>query len=1594
MTSRLRTLLRSGGGLSVVVALLLAFALLTFGITEEVPTGSLRGTVTMAENGRVLPNADVIVRAAFPLPEDAGRSRYAQTNAKGEFELRHIPAGSYMLDVYGRAHSRDSFAVLVEPGKTATCTVDALPSQPYLELHASQRVFTPKEEPRLDVNGLAVDGAIGVDVFRVDESRLNKTRSLEGLLRPLIEAYTGAGKNLRADKAPFLTKVRHLSVPITQRDIEGVFVQPLALPKLPEGSYVVRAQCAGHHDLAWLSVTQIAMVTKTAGRQALAFVTDIETGKPVPGAKITYVDVAGPKEVGKTGPDGVLQFRRAMAKGNDRNRMVVAASGASRAFTWFYDYGLEASEATLWAETDRPVYRPGDRVQFRGVVRDQDKSGYRLPAKPEVKVLVTDSDDEKVYEKTLALNEMGSFSGEFAIDEAASLDGYNLRVDYGDSSLDRYVSIAAYRKPEYRITVTPEKPYYVRGDRARMRVKCETYTGEPAVGAEVRASVYRNFLWRVSPFSEEYEDYYADDEEGGYGYGDRVAQMQLQTDRSGECVVEFDTSAKENKEADFADANFTVSVGVTDPGGKTFDGEGSVRVVRGEIDLEADFDSYVLGPGAQNTLHIRSACEPDGRPLANQQVLVEYGHERWHKDVSTFVIEGRRLVQLDEQGRAEVTVQPTTEGDFTAKVSVRDWHSNTVRAEANAWVFREGADTGAPAPQLQVVLDKKLYQPGEQAKALIRTSATGGVALVTVETESVVWAKAVPLNERATLVAVPALRELAPNGHVSVAYVFKKRFMEAQRILNVDLTERRLNLTVTPDRPEAKPGETVEYLIKASTPEGRPARAECSLGVVDESIFAIRKDRNKPLEDFYPRRYPSVQTSYSFPEIYLDGDDKSPANLEVRRKFADTAFWNPSVMTDAQGQARVAVRLPDNLTQWRATVTAFTAQTEIGKTTAMVTARKDLMARLSLPSFLTQGDRQQIVGTLANATDQPLKVHVRLEVAGVQATGPLSRDVTVAPRTTEAVSWNVSADRPGEALVRLLAWTDRGPNDALERRFPVNAHGVDQVAYYCGTATKALDLRLNRSSDAMAGEVTVTLSPDLATSLSWALDYLVDYPYGCVEQTMSRFVPAVLVQGYMQASGVKRPDLEAKIPKVAKMSLRRIRTMQHEDGGWGWWEHDDTSEGMTALVLDGLWRAQKAGVRVSPRMLRPALDWAKTSLKKPLPKAAYDWEAKEQVRGRIYLGYAVSLYDATPEAIAALRPPGDQKKLSTQSLANLTVAWHRIAMRQSGGEAQRSLRERDRWYALLFSRADEAASYLSWPDEGCYEDTGAALEAVALVEPNSKRMNKALNYLMLHRRGAAWCSTRDTALVLMAATEGLTPSREPAGDRTVVVSLNGRVLETVRLTQGALPSSGRAIGVGTLARKLRVPLAGLASGDNALRVQVLGGGSVQYSVAFRQTRYVKPTRVGAGTEGLTLTREYFRLEPQRLESGALRMRPSKRPISSLRSGEVYRCRLTIQATKPHSYLMVEDPIPSNCRIVEPVEVEPWEEWTYDYSGEAYFDDHATFFFDVVRPGKRVIEYAIRAESPGTSLARPAEAYRMYQPDARARSGSMSFEVKR
>ncbi len=1570
-----QSIVRAGGATALAVLIGLVATFLAYGVTQEVPIGSLTGTVVMVENGKPLANAAVILRPKSNDDLGSARVRFIRADKNGKFSARNLPAALYEVEVSAVAHQLPKTNINVEEGAAKELALRLDPIDPYLTLYANQHVFMPKEEPAVQVHGFVEAKALDVRLYQVPISELIKDKDFYATFSPIARATT---PEILQKSNPAIKMVQRFQWPIVPNDAEGTFKRQLALPRLKPGFYFLRLQ-AGEATKerpvpaargTYLLVTDLGIVAKRAKGKLHVFASNLESGAPIPNVPVTFAQGTRTDSVGSTNEEGLLTTDLPqLPRNTSAGTAVVAQLGESAAVVTFNDYSGDPDDMRMFVTTDRPIYRPGDSVSFRAIARKPDGARYMMPSETVGSYEIQDLESRVIKRGSGPMTSFGTFSGDFTLPEG-STEGVRLILKVGSAEVERYINVAAYRKPEFKITATPVKPYYLRGETVQMKVKCEYYFGGPVVGAKLTGSVGKSPLWAWTDPDTGEEESWED-----YGDGEYLADLEGVTDPNGEALLSYNSTELKWGTWENVDQNLTFSVFGTEGDDRYFESKGSVKLLQGDITLRTDQDRWVVSPGQEAEIKFQlSTPEFGSDAIAGRKINIETGYEVWDAKGSVFTPELRTSVVTDKAGFATLKVKPSNPGDFRIRASTTDRRGATVQSSAWLYCYQDGFAMAGPQPDLQITLDKKSYLPGETVTALIRSKAKGGSAWVTLETDEIKEQRVVPIESGMTSVQFPVTAALKPNAFLTVSLIREKQFSSAQRRLTVKLTDEKLNLEVTSDKKEYKPGETATYRIKATKFDGTPARAEVALGVVDEAIYAIAEDDSDPIEAFYPVRSSLISTYNSFPELYLDGGDKGESDVEIRDNFVDTATWMPHVVTDANGVATATIKLPDNLTSWRATATAVTAETSVGKVTQNLTVRKDLMVRLATPMYLTQLDRTTVTANLNNGTDQPFDVKVSLAATGLKITDGAEKSIRLEAGKGGQVTWLVEAEQAGEATLEVVA---RGPNslsDGMRVTVPIVVHGRAEVVGASGELDSVETvIKINRDPTANRGSLVITASPSLAAPIIGTIESLVDFPYGCAEQTMSRFVPAAIADQVLRELNIAKPELSKKIESVTREAMARIRSMQSSDGGWGWFGTETAQPYTTAIVLEGFARIRQAGQPTDRIVVDNGLDWARR-----WPRS--DAGKKASPEDRVTIAATIMRFEKSPEAIAALvavplewrdAEAKQTYKLQTESLAQIVVALTGV----EAGNARRAEAARRLW-----AEAKVREDSITWPDSWGVRNTSRALEAVMAMDPADSRIIKIVRGMLLMRKGAYWTSTLDSSLAIQALLPYLKRTGGLAQDAQVDIYLNGE--------RRTAQEFGADANVGLI--EVRIPISDLKAGDNEVQFTRSGTGVGFYNYVLEQTPFRTELK-SATSEGLTITRTFHSLGAERMEDGTMRLLPSKTPITDIASGAPVRCIVTIESKQELSYAMVEVPLPSNLKAsIAPVE----ESWNFWYTGINVLDDRVAFFARTIPAGKSEFELNLRAEAVGVAGVLPASVVEMYSPEMQSSTASMRFEVKR
>ncbi|MCW5552656.1 MAG: alpha-2-macroglobulin [Verrucomicrobiae bacterium] len=692
------------------------------------------------------------------------------------------------------------------------------------------------------------------------------------------------------------------------------------------------------------------------------------------------------------------------------------------------------------------------------------------------------------------------------------------------------------------------------------------------------------------------------------------------------------------------------------------------------------------------------------------------------------------------------------------------------------------------------------------------------------------------------------------------------------------------------------------------------------------------------------------------------GDD--PA-VQVRTDFRSTMLWRPDVKTDANGQATIKVKYPDSLTGWKATARAASAENQFGIASATTRTKQPLMVRLQAPRFFVVGDKVTISAVVNNNTDKELRVDCSLNVNGAKGlsvegtetdkVGVYGSFINVPANGEARLDWRVAVRAAGNATLRVYASAGT-LSDAMEKTYLAHEHGIEKFIAKSGKVRgNDITVKLDLSKERKAGStsLTVQVTPSLAVTMLDALPYLIDYPYGCTEQTMSRFLPAAITAKTLRDVGLDPEDVMgrvfggiesrttgapaaprqgtqknlAELDKMVKAGLERLYDFQHSDGGWGWWKEGESDHWMTAYVLWGMLLARDARITVKEDVLSRARDF--------LAKEIVEEEENPDMQA--FMLHALVVYHAPfqdrmpgasiPKALDNLWSRRDALNAYTRALLALSAhhlndaAKARVLIENLENGVKRD--ERPDTSVLIggqniqhstLNTQHSTMGTAHWGEDGIYrrwsdggvEATAFALRALLTIDPKNKLIEPVTNWLIKNRRGAQWSNTRDTAIVVLAMNDYLRVSGELKPELEYELFVNGKSV-----------AKKKVAGEDVFNAPSRFVIApNLVSDANEVRlVRHSGDAPIYFSVEAKFFSLEEPI-TAVGNE-IFVKREYYKLVGRpTLLKGYVYDKEPLRDGESVKSGERVETLITIEAKNNYEYLVFEDLKPAGFEAVE------------------------------------------------------------------------------
>ncbi len=739
---------------------------------------------------------------------------------------------------------------------------------------------------------------------RVVVGYLNTTRLDLSLYRLDTQEFFRAQRNWWEYES-FTAPVRQWTVPVEAPLNETGY----ALAELVEGGgtlapgfYLLDLKATGVEYDRWshcklLAVSEYNLTLKASDDELWVWATDLATGRPVDGLALTARDYENQSlGTATSDEDGLARFDLDVTYYG--TVYVVGEEPfvlGGTEWDWSagispWDFGLEQEyrygDHRAHIYTDRPIYRPGQTVYFRGIFRAEDDVRYSLPAPGSVKVTIHDAAGEQVYQKEPELDEFGAFHGELLLAEGASLGEYYLSAILGDEGFDANFTVAAYRPPEFEVTVTPEEAELAAGQSTQAEVEVRYFFGGPVADASVEWNVL-SAPYRFEPAQFGRYDFTDEDDpwlcRWCWWWEPPAPNVLLSgagtTDSDGNLTIGLPTSIMTGGQ------RLTVEATVYGKDGQVISGRSDVVVHAGEFYAGLAPQQYVGQAGEELGVDVVTV-DWDGKRLPRQELEVEVYRREW---VNTFIENDLgggawewetvdTLVYSDTlttDGNAEgvITFTPEEGGSYrvVAQSPISQFPNSPIRSSTWVWVSgseyvswrRENND------RLTLISDKSTYVPGETAEILIPSPFEGEQwAWITVERGGVLHQEILRLESNSTVYRLPITADHAPNVYVSAVIVKGPDATEPAAthkvgyvMLTVEPVEQELNITLeTPGVSE--PGDAVSFDVRATDASGEPAQAAFSLDLVDKAVLSLMPRAEDAIrETFYGRRGLGVSTA-------------------------------------------------------------------------------------------------------------------------------------------------------------------------------------------------------------------------------------------------------------------------------------------------------------------------------------------------------------------------------------------------------------------------------------------------------------------------------------------------------------------------------------------------------------------------------------------------------------------------------------------------------------------------------------------------------------------------------------------------------------
>ncbi len=1190
---------------------------------------------------------------------------------------------------------------------------------------------------------------------------------------------------------------------------------------------------------------------KLSADQLLVYAQDMKTGKGRPQARVL---ISNDKSVfldAKTGGDGVLLRPWNKAAGEAASgRMGVLVLDGPHVAACSLDVPESAARPlapTSAIVTDRSIYKPGELVRFRAIVRDVLVGRFVVDANTVYQVFMTDSRGRRLYSKSTSTGEFGTLHDEFKLPEFSSLGTYSVEVRRKDVILSsRTFDVRSVEPSAYSLRIAFDHDVLGRGEILLGKAILLDELGSPAAGANVEIRLPSG------------------------------VQTTLQADALGTVAFSYDTALESDSRV------LEVTARVAELGLET---RAKAILAPSEYDLRISVPRRVFAAGEWVPIDVeldsRRGFPVNGTVVLSLEPIGSSSDAEPEADdevVSTSVA----IDPISRKAKAAIRLPQKAAKSYHVRASAEDRFGNRITELLLIQVSQSGPNDG---PVLRFISDVRGFRSGETAKVLLRNMGPSTTAILTWETDRILSYQLVTIPKGDGPIEWTASAEQSPAARLGVARMLDSSFATARLDFEV---ERRLDVSLKAAKTLAKPGEEIEIELSALDVLGKPVRAELAASmsnaayltaeieptlqsrfnqmrrqafsqtatnlfryqpyarrvsreVLGEQARQEEKTRDALSEDAV-KMLANDEVSFAAPELapksklraggvgggmggggggggmagmggrpfagrmnknalkefrfmtnVADGDMKSPRGegrsgggqipfSSPRSAFVTSAYWNPGVVTNNDGKAKLRIRMPETPGSYRLAAWGASAQDALlGQATLELKVEGDWTVAISTPDRFVEGDRTNVSVKLSNRKGRAGRAKVQLQIEAGGRTTVDAKEVDV-PATGAASTSFGPIDVPRAEQIKITAKATMDDlSDAVVLTSPIKPWGVPIVATASGVSTADVlrTLALPEGGDYANAKMSVIISP-LASRVF--VDAALDSNSfsGSSRPTILDVASDLLAALSARKAVDKAPNeaLAVLSDRVEKL-VRELALAQNQDGGWPIVRSPSFSNPSdphsTIRTYEALALARSQSAVSDPHLFETAIAYLSGEFAK---LDVGDFEAKAQL-----LAILTAEGKSGFEQANALNRSRDS--LSSSALAKLALAFKSLDRQALAEECLDVLRKR-----AHHERAD-LQNLNSWSDDGKPESAGSvettalALLAFTRVKPDEQLTRSTRDWLLSHRSGGGWLPHSVNGRVVQALAESALGEALEADRYTLIVGVDNRQIASFESKPGA-----------------------------------------------------------------------------------------------------------------------------------------------------------------------------------------------------------------